>query len=141
MLELTPEMIAARFTAARGRWFIRFARRLEAAATGWADHVIVVSEECRKRVIARGVRPAKISVVLTGNLRQRQSTSSPAGTRWALHRHHGCLGPGVDAKLVVDPPQVILDGTLADPKATRDQACWAGPERADCTAAAGPDLR
>src|SRR5262245_25997316 len=57
-------MIAARFTAAKGRWLIRIARWLEAAATGCADHVIVVSEECRKRVIARGVGPAKISVVL-----------------------------------------------------------------------------
>lgn len=81
MFELTPEMIAARFTAARGRWFIRIARWLEAAATGWADHVIVVSEECRKRVITRGVRPAKISVVLNTTPWWPAVSEKPTGDR------------------------------------------------------------
>jgi glycosyltransferase involved in cell wall biosynthesis len=77
MFELTPEMVAGRFNGRAPRALGALARWLEAAATGWADHVIVVSEECRRRVVQRGLRAEKVTVVLN-------TTSTPpddAGTR------------------------------------------------------------
>lgn len=64
LYELTPEMVAARFPGRSGRALVRCARLMEAAATGWADHVIAVSEPCREILAARGVPPARTSVVL-----------------------------------------------------------------------------
>jgi glycosyltransferase involved in cell wall biosynthesis len=72
MFELTPEMVAGRFGQRAPQALPWLARRLESAATGWSDHVIVVSEECRRRVLQRGVRPEKVSVVLN-------TTATPLG--------------------------------------------------------------
>jgi glycosyltransferase involved in cell wall biosynthesis len=72
MFELTPEMVASRFGPGAARVLGGFSRRLERAATGWADQVIVVSEECRRRVLQRGVSPEKVSVVLN-------TTATPPG--------------------------------------------------------------
>jgi glycosyltransferase involved in cell wall biosynthesis len=71
MFELTPEMVSGRF-GKRAPALGWLARGLESAATGWADHVIVVSEECRRRVLQRGVRSEKIAVVLN-------TTATPPG--------------------------------------------------------------
>jgi glycosyltransferase involved in cell wall biosynthesis len=64
MFELTPEMVTARFPVGRGRILVGVARSVERLATRWADHVIVVSEECFRRVRGRGVPVSKLSVVL-----------------------------------------------------------------------------
>ena len=64
MYELTPEMVAARFGGRLGRALVAVARVMEAAATRWADHVIVVSRPCRDLVLGRGVPPERISIVL-----------------------------------------------------------------------------
>src|SRR5205807_184718 len=55
MFELMPEMVAARYPRGGLRGLVWVARGIEAAATRWADHVIVVSQACRRRVQARGV--------------------------------------------------------------------------------------
>jgi glycosyltransferase involved in cell wall biosynthesis len=64
MFELLPEMVASRYPRGARRGLVWIARVIEAAATGWADHVIVVSRDCWRRVHARGVPEAKLSVVL-----------------------------------------------------------------------------
>ena len=64
MFELTPEMVAARFSGRLGAVLTRVASWVEAAATSWADHVIVVSQECWERVHRRGVPEEKLSIVL-----------------------------------------------------------------------------
>jgi glycosyltransferase involved in cell wall biosynthesis len=64
MYELTPEMVAARFSGLLGRVLVRVARVIERAATQWADHVIVVSQPCLEVLLGRGVRRDRMSVVL-----------------------------------------------------------------------------
>ena len=64
MYELTPEMVAARFTGMLGRALVRVARVIESAATSWADHIIVVSQPCLDVLLGRGVRRDRMSVVL-----------------------------------------------------------------------------
>jgi glycosyltransferase involved in cell wall biosynthesis len=65
LYELTPEMVAARFGGrAGGDQLVAAARLVEAAATGWADHVIAVSEPCRRALLDRGVPGRRVSVVL-----------------------------------------------------------------------------
>jgi glycosyltransferase involved in cell wall biosynthesis len=64
MFELLPEMVASRYPRGARRGLVWIARAIEAAATGWADHVIVVSRDCWRRVHARGVPEAKLTIVL-----------------------------------------------------------------------------
>jgi glycosyltransferase involved in cell wall biosynthesis len=64
MYELTPEMVAARFGGRAGRALAWAARVIEAAATRWSDHVIVVSQPCLDVLAARGVPPERTSIVL-----------------------------------------------------------------------------
>ena len=64
MYELTPEMVAARFSGLLGRVLVRVARVIESAAIRWADHVIVVSQPCLDVLLGRGVRRERMSVVL-----------------------------------------------------------------------------
>jgi glycosyltransferase involved in cell wall biosynthesis len=64
MFELMPDMVASRYP--RGLWhgLAHVAHWLERAATGWSHHVIVVSQDCWRRVHARGVPASKLTVVL-----------------------------------------------------------------------------
>jgi glycosyltransferase involved in cell wall biosynthesis len=64
MYELTPEMVAARFPGWLGRALVAVARLMEAAATRWADHVIVVSRPCLDLLLGRGLSPERTSIVL-----------------------------------------------------------------------------
>jgi glycosyltransferase involved in cell wall biosynthesis len=64
MYELMPEMAAARFGGRTGAVVGWACRLLERAATRWADHVIVVSQPCLDVLQARGVPPARASIVL-----------------------------------------------------------------------------
>jgi len=64
LYELTPEMVAARFTGRLGRLLTGVARTMEAAAVRWADHVIAISEPCRQVLRARGVPDERMTVVL-----------------------------------------------------------------------------
>jgi glycosyltransferase involved in cell wall biosynthesis len=64
MYELTPEMVAARFPGGLGRALVRVAQVMEAAATRFAGHVIVVSQPCLEVLLGRGVPANRTSVVL-----------------------------------------------------------------------------
>lgn len=64
LYELTPEMVAARFTGRLGRFLVWLACLVERAAVHCADHLIVVSEPCRSRLLARNVPGDRMSVVL-----------------------------------------------------------------------------
>ena len=63
LLELTPELLAARLEVGESHVLTLLATALERAATAVADQVITVSEACRRRVEARGVPADKLWVV------------------------------------------------------------------------------
>lgn len=62
-MELMPELTAARLRVGPGALSVRIATRLERAAIAWADHVITVSEPCRRILLGRGLKDHKVSVV------------------------------------------------------------------------------
>jgi glycosyltransferase involved in cell wall biosynthesis len=98
MFELMPEMVASRYPTGALSGLVWVARGIEAAATRWADHVIVVSQDCWRRVHGRGVPASKLSVVLN-------TTPSPPGT---LGRRTS-PEPGTE-----EPPFLVTHGTLVD---------------------------
>jgi glycosyltransferase involved in cell wall biosynthesis len=82
MFELMPEMVASRYPRGALHSLVWVALMMERAATMWADHVIVVSQDCWRRVHARGVPGSKLSVVLN-------TTPSPASFSSALSSRGG----------------------------------------------------
>jgi len=62
-LELMPELTAARLRLDSQALPVRLATLLERAATTWVDHVIAVSELCRRILIGRGLPSDKVTVV------------------------------------------------------------------------------
>ncbi|TMC25499.1 MAG: glycosyltransferase family 4 protein, partial [Chloroflexi bacterium] len=62
-MELMPELTAARLGVGGDALAVRVAVRLERLAAGRADHVITVSNPCRRILVGRGLDPAKVSVV------------------------------------------------------------------------------
>jgi glycosyltransferase involved in cell wall biosynthesis len=72
MFELMPDMVASRYPRGLKRGLAHIARWVETAAMGWSQHVIVVSQDCWRRIHARGVPASKLSVVLN-------TTPWPAG--------------------------------------------------------------
>jgi glycosyltransferase involved in cell wall biosynthesis len=94
MFELTPEMIDAELRGRVGRAVARLARLVEAAAVGWADRVIVVSEACREALRRRGAPADKLAIVL--------NTTSWAG-----------LPPGPDGE-GADAGYLVTHGTLVE---------------------------
>jgi hypothetical protein len=114
MFELTPEMVASRFGSPALRLLTDLARRLERAAAGWADHVIVVSEECRRRVLGRGVPPEKLTVVLN-------TTATPAGLVPAAVRGHPRHPDRALRGAPGDPGLRLPAAPLARPRPARDR--------------------
>lgn len=89
LYELTPEMVAARFQGWAGRLLVAAARLVEAAATRWADHVIVVSRPCLQVLLARGVPERRMTVVpnTTPWLADRPPSSPGRSASCALVTH------------------------------------------------------
>jgi glycosyltransferase involved in cell wall biosynthesis len=96
MFELTPEMVEGRFGDRTPRALRWLARGLEGAATGFADHIIAVSEECRQRVLERGVLPEKTTVVLN-------TTATPPG-----------VDEGMAAANRAEKPYIVTHTTLVE---------------------------
>lgn len=63
MFELTPELTAARLKLGEKHRMLRWARWIERLATGWSDHIIVVSQQCMDILVGRGVDPGLISIL------------------------------------------------------------------------------
>lgn len=63
MLELNPELTAARLCLESSSLLVRLQTWFEGLATSWVDHVSVVNESCRRILIQRGVESDKVSVV------------------------------------------------------------------------------
>lgn len=86
MLELTPELTAARLGLEKGHPMLSWARWIERLATGWSDHVIVVSRQCMDILVARGVDPGVVSIlpntppaaILTAQTKTNQASASSA---------------------------------------------------------------
>jgi glycosyltransferase involved in cell wall biosynthesis len=64
MFELMPDMVSSRYPRGLHRGLFHVARWIERAATAWSHQVIVVSQDCLRRVHARGVPASKLSVVV-----------------------------------------------------------------------------
>jgi glycosyltransferase involved in cell wall biosynthesis len=62
--DLMPELYASKYCLDESSRTIGNLRRLERVSVGFCDHVITASEAFRDRLIARGVAPQKVSVVL-----------------------------------------------------------------------------
>ena len=63
--DLSPDMFSMRFGGRRGANAAdRVLRLAERAATGFADAVLTVHEPYRRELVARGVRPEKVTVVM-----------------------------------------------------------------------------
>ena len=62
-MELMPELTAARLGLDRQALPVRVATSIERAATSWVDHVITVSEPCRRILVRRGLASDKVTVV------------------------------------------------------------------------------
>jgi glycosyltransferase involved in cell wall biosynthesis len=82
LFELTPELTAARLRLDRTHPALRIARWIERLATGWADHLIVVSQQCKDILVERGVDAARISILPNTPLTRAiasadQTTSEP----------------------------------------------------------------
>jgi glycosyltransferase involved in cell wall biosynthesis len=80
-MELMPELTAARLRIGPRALSVRIATRLERAALNWADHVITVSEPCRRILLGRGLAERKVSVVPnshgTANLEPARPAAPP----------------------------------------------------------------
>jgi glycosyltransferase involved in cell wall biosynthesis len=63
MLELVPELTAARMKFERTHPVIRAARLIERVATRYADRLIVVSRQCQEILVSRGASARKMSIL------------------------------------------------------------------------------
>jgi glycosyltransferase involved in cell wall biosynthesis len=90
-LELMPELTAARLRLDSQAFPVRLATSLERAATAWVDHVIAVSERCRRILLGRGLATDKVTVV---------PNSHPVGD----------LGPSEP----LEPPFLVIQTTLIE---------------------------
>ncbi|MBV8526854.1 MAG: glycosyltransferase [Candidatus Dormibacteraeota bacterium] len=63
MYELMPEMTMARLHLHASHPLVAVTRRFERRAVQWSDAVVVVNEACRRNLLARGVDPAKVTVI------------------------------------------------------------------------------
>ncbi len=59
-----PETMATIFGTASSPWLVRLVRLQERLATAFAHHVVTVTEQVREAVIARGVHPDGIGIVM-----------------------------------------------------------------------------
>jgi glycosyltransferase involved in cell wall biosynthesis len=76
-LELMPELTAARLRLDSRALTVRVATSLERAAMAWVDHVITVSELCRRILLGRGLQSEKVTVVPNSHPLAGLRTASP----------------------------------------------------------------
>ena len=62
-MELMPELTAARLRKGPRALLVRVTAWVERAATSWSDHVITVSDRCRRIMAERGLDVGKVTVV------------------------------------------------------------------------------
>ncbi len=62
--EAMPELFAARFHLSTRAWSVSLLRSVELICCLFADRILVVNETLRARIIATGLDPAKVSVVM-----------------------------------------------------------------------------
>jgi glycosyltransferase involved in cell wall biosynthesis len=91
VMELMPELTAARLAVPAGAFPVRVSAWLERVAVSLADHVITVSEPCRRILVERGLLPENVTVV--------PNSHSVAG-----------LAPAVPAR----PPFLVIQTTLIE---------------------------
>ena len=120
--DLMPEFFASRFGDAgssRLRGLVRLQERL---ATGFADHVITVTDQWRQRLVDRGIRPEKVSVVMNlpdDEIFRPASSARASGEPFTL-LYHGTLTHRYGIDLLIEavararaevPLRLIIHGT------------------------------
>jgi glycosyltransferase involved in cell wall biosynthesis len=83
-MELMPELTAARLRVGSRALPVRIAARLERAAIAWADHVITVSEPCRRILLGRGLPAGKLTVVPNSHGTANLEPARPACPRFLV---------------------------------------------------------
>ena len=83
--DLTPELFASKWGAGKNAVFGPLVRLAEKSACRLADHLITTSSGFRNRLIARGVSPDKITLVLNAADRHIFKARSPR--QWPLITH------------------------------------------------------
>ena len=146
MYELTPEMIGARFRGRLGRLLVGFGRVIERAATRWVDHVIVVSRPCFDALVARGVPPERMSVVLNtaaeqaaAGRREQPESDMTLITHGTLVKRYGVdviiramallrqEFPELKLRVVGDGEQIAALASLAQAVGVADRVAFTGP--------------
>lgn len=117
--DVLPEFYARKFGVGLNHPIVRLLMLVERLSTGFADHVITVTEIWRKRLQQRGVRFEKCSVVLNApdeNLFPRNSIQScKNGVQRLVYtgtlKEHSGIDIIIDAlpRLVVEIPGIRLD--------------------------------
>ncbi|HEU5011744.1 MAG TPA: glycosyltransferase family 4 protein [Roseiflexaceae bacterium] len=62
--DLVPELYAARFAGGADNPAVRLTRWVERASIAFADYVLTAGEPFRRRLLARGVAPEKLTVIM-----------------------------------------------------------------------------
>ncbi|MGZ4132554.1 MAG: glycosyltransferase family 4 protein [Actinomycetota bacterium] len=106
-----PEFFAGRFGSGRAAaWIGRLVRLQERLSCMFADHVITVSEHWRQTLIARGVRPDKVSVVM--NVADERIFAPPATPRANEGAHliyHGTVTRRYGLDLAIEAVGIVRD--------------------------------
>ena len=143
----TPELFSERFRQRKSP-FVTAAKIIERISAGVVDHVLVVNEQVRRRLLARGIPPDKVSVIM--NLPDERifwREQAPPMPERPILSYHGTLvpryGPQVlleaAARLIPEFPdltvRIIGDGDLKpalEARASRPDLAgrvWISPER------------
>lgn len=112
--DLSSDMFGMRFGDRRGASAAeRGLRAVEHAATHIADAVITVHEPYRRELIARGVPPAKIEVVMN-TVDERLLPDSPAASSHDGFRvvYHGAVTPAYGLDLLVEAAASLPDARV-----------------------------
>jgi glycosyltransferase involved in cell wall biosynthesis len=102
--DLSPEMFAQRFDGRPGAGAAeRILRAVERVATRFADEVVTVHEPYRRELVARGVPPGKITVVMnTVDERADPPRPPPDGADGFRVVYHGTVTPLYGVELLVE---------------------------------------
>jgi glycosyltransferase involved in cell wall biosynthesis len=106
--DLTPELFVERFGRHRTP-LVATAKLVERVAAGLVHHVLVVTEQARKRLLARGIPGNKVSVLMNlpdERIFWRESPLSPPDA--PVLSYHGTLVPQFGPQVLLETAALLL---------------------------------
>jgi glycosyltransferase involved in cell wall biosynthesis len=100
--DLMVELFESKWDAGRSRRFLPLVKFIERISCGFATRLITTSEGFRQRLLARGMNPDKITLVL--NSADKNIFYRPADGVMARHARRG---------QILDAPAIVYHGTIA----------------------------